>query len=75
MHEFMPVEPFLIFLQQTCPFHYFRSKTHVFGWFRAILLPHLTRCENLYRGAFNGRVYASETISCLVTANMLNPQL
>ena len=29
MHEFMPLEPFLVFLQQTCPIHYYRSKTHV----------------------------------------------
>ena len=29
MHEFMPLEPFLVFLQQTCPIQYFRSKTHV----------------------------------------------
>ena len=33
MHEFMPQEPFLFFLQQTSPFHYFRSKTHVFEGF------------------------------------------
>ena len=29
MHEFVPLEPFLVFLQQTCPIHYFRSKTQV----------------------------------------------
>jgi len=33
MHKFMPLEPFLVFLQQTCPFHYFRSKTHVLDGF------------------------------------------
>ena len=33
MHEFLPLEPFLVFLQQTCPIHYFRSKTHVFEGF------------------------------------------
>ena len=27
IHEFMPQEPFLVFLQQTCPIHYYRSKT------------------------------------------------
>ena len=51
----------------------FRSKTYVFGWFHAILLLHLTHCENQYRGAFNARVYASETISCFVAMNMPNP--
>ena len=29
IHEFMPLEPFLVFLQQTCPIHYFSSKTLV----------------------------------------------
>ena len=33
MHEFMPLEPFLVSLQQTCPFHFFWSKTHVLDGF------------------------------------------
>jgi hypothetical protein len=32
-HEFLPLEPFLRFSQRTCPIHYFRSKTHVWGGF------------------------------------------
>jgi hypothetical protein len=32
-NEFLPPEPFLRFLQRTCPIHYFRSKTHVWGGF------------------------------------------
>jgi hypothetical protein len=32
-HEFWPSEPFLRFLQRTCPIHYFRSQTHVCGGF------------------------------------------
>jgi hypothetical protein len=32
-HEFLPPEPFLRFPQRTCPIHYFRSKTHVWGGF------------------------------------------
>jgi hypothetical protein len=32
-HEFLPPEPFLRFSLQTCPIHYFRSKTHVWGGF------------------------------------------
>jgi hypothetical protein len=32
-HEFLPPEPFLRFAQHTCPIHYFRSKTHVWGGF------------------------------------------
>ena len=33
MHEFLPLEPFLVFQHRTCPIHYFRSKTHVFEGF------------------------------------------
>jgi hypothetical protein len=50
-HEFLPPEPILRFSQQTCPIHYFWSKTHVWGWFRAISLPHVTHSENGCRGA------------------------
>jgi hypothetical protein len=32
-HELLPPEPFRRFLQRTCPIHYFRSKTHVWGGF------------------------------------------
>jgi hypothetical protein len=32
-HEFLPPEPFLRFSQRTCPIHYFRSETHVWGGF------------------------------------------
>ena len=32
-HKFLPPEPFLRFSQRTCPIHYFRSKTHVWGGF------------------------------------------
>jgi hypothetical protein len=32
-HEFLPPELFLRFSKRTCPIHYFRSKTHVWGGF------------------------------------------
>jgi RNA polymerase subunit RPABC4/transcription elongation factor Spt4 len=32
-HEFLPQEPFLRFSQRTCPIHYFRYKTNVWGGF------------------------------------------
>jgi hypothetical protein len=32
-HDFLPPEPFICFSQRTCPIHYFRSKTHVWGGF------------------------------------------
>jgi hypothetical protein len=31
-HEFLPPQLFLRFSQRTCPIHYFRSKTHVWGF-------------------------------------------
>jgi hypothetical protein len=31
--SFFPPEPFLCFSQRTCPIHYFRTKTHVWGGF------------------------------------------
>ena len=57
MHEFMPLEPFFVFFSKHVHSTTFGVKL-MFGWFRAISLPHLTRCENLYRGAFNAQVYA-----------------
>jgi hypothetical protein len=36
-HEFLPAKPFLRFSQRTCPIHYFRSKTHVWGGFAQFL--------------------------------------
>ena len=59
MHEFMHPKPFLVLSQRTCPIHYFNLKL----MFWVVPWPHLTCCNNLYRGAFNARVYASRTIS------------
>jgi hypothetical protein len=46
-HEFLPPGPFLRFSQRTCPIHYFRSKTHVWGGFAQFRC--LTHSENEYR--------------------------
>jgi hypothetical protein len=62
-HEFSTPEPFLRFSQRTCPIHYFRSKTHIWGRFRAISLPHVTHSENGCRGAYKAREFATGTIS------------
>jgi hypothetical protein len=32
-HDFLRPEPFLRFSQRTCPIHYFKSKTHIWGGF------------------------------------------
>jgi hypothetical protein len=39
------------------------------GWFRAILLPHVTHSENGCHGAFTARVFASGTISTFFATN------
>jgi hypothetical protein len=72
---FLPPEPFLCCSQQTCPIHNFRSKTHVWGCFRAISLPHVTHSENGYQGANKARVFATGTISSFFATNMPNPLL
>jgi hypothetical protein len=74
-HEFLPPEPILRFSQRTCPIHYIRSKTHVLGWFHAISLPHVTHSENMCRGAYKARVFATETNSSFFATNMPNPLL
>jgi hypothetical protein len=74
-HEFLPPEPFLRFSQRTCPIHYFRSKTHVWGGFaqfrcRTSPIPK-TGCW----GAYKARVFATRTISSFFATNMPNPLL
>jgi hypothetical protein len=73
MHEFMPLEPFLVFLQQTCPIHYFRSKTQLLDGFTAFCCRTRPTAKISIRVHLKARVCASETISCLVATNMLNP--
>jgi hypothetical protein len=73
-HEFLPSEPFRRFLQRTCPIHYFRSKTHVWGGFAQF------RCRTSpipkrVLGCIQARVFATGTISSFFAMNMPNPLL
>jgi hypothetical protein len=73
-HEFLPPEPFLRFSQRTCPIHYFRSKTHVWGGFTQF------RCRTspipkTGVGCIKARVFATGTISSFFATNMSNPLL
>jgi hypothetical protein len=45
----------------------------MFGWFRAISLPHVTHFENGCRGAYKARVFATGTIFSFFATNMPNP--
>ena len=73
MHEFMPPEPFLVLGQRTCPIDYFRSKTHVFGWFHAIYSMHPTRCGNWYCGSFDWPFQNSRTLDILLERFQCTP--
>jgi hypothetical protein len=57
----LPPEPFLRFSQRTCPIHYFRSKTHVWGGFA----PFRCRTPPIPKmgvgGAYKARVFATGT--------------
>jgi hypothetical protein len=54
----------LLLVQNTC-----------LGWFRAILLPHVTHSENGCWFAFKARVFATGTITSFFATNMPNPLL
>jgi RNA polymerase subunit RPABC4/transcription elongation factor Spt4 len=51
-HEFLPPEPFLRFSQRTCPIHYFRSQTHVWGGFAQFRCRTSPHSKNGCRGAY-----------------------
>jgi hypothetical protein len=73
-HKFLPPEPFLRFSQRTCPIHYFRSKTHVWGGFaqfRCLTSP----IPKTGVGSIKARVFATGTISLFFATNMPNPLL
>ena len=55
------------------PLLYFQNSC--LGWFRTILLQHVTHCGNEYRGAYKAWVCVPGTISCLFATNMPNPLL
>jgi hypothetical protein len=58
-HEFLPPEPFLRFSQRTCPIHYFRSKTHVWGGFKQFRC-RMSQFRKRVSGAFKARVLPPE---------------
>jgi hypothetical protein len=74
-HEFLPPEPFLRFSQRTCPIHYFRSKTHVWGGFAQFRCRTSPIPKTVVEGAYKARVFATGTISSFFATNMPNPLL
>jgi hypothetical protein len=74
-HEFLPPEPFLRFSQRTCPIHYFRSKTNVWGGFAQIRCSTSPIPKTGVGGAYESRVFATGTISSFFTTNMPNTLL
>jgi hypothetical protein len=74
-HEFLPPEPFLRFSQRTCPIHYFRSKTHVWGGFAQFRCRTSPIPKTVVEGAYKARVFATGTTSLFFATNMPNPLL
>jgi hypothetical protein len=72
--SFLPPEPFLRFSQQTCPIHYFRSKTHVWGGF-AQFRCHTSPIPKTGVRCIKPQVFATGTISSFFATNMPNPLL
>jgi hypothetical protein len=73
-HEFLPPELFLRFLQRTCPIHYFRTKTNVWGGFTQFVAARHPLRKRV-SGAYKARVFATGTISSFFTTNIPNPLL
>jgi hypothetical protein len=74
-HEFLPPEPILHFSQRTCPIHYFRSKTYVWGGFAQFRCRTSPIPKNGSWGAYKARVFATGTVSSFFATSMPNPQL
>jgi hypothetical protein len=65
---------FFVFRKRTCPIHYFRSKTHVWGGF-AQFRCHTSPIPKMGVGCIKARVFATRTISSFFATNMPNPLL
>jgi hypothetical protein len=74
-HDFLPPEPILRFSQRTCPIHYFRSKTHVWGGFAQFRCRTSPHSQNGCRGAYKVRVFATRTNFSFFATNLPNPLL
>jgi hypothetical protein len=74
-HEFLPPEPFLRFSQRTCPIHYFRYKTHVWGGFAQFRCHTSPIPKTGVGSAYKARVFATGTICSFFATNMPNPLL
>jgi hypothetical protein len=74
-HQFLPAEPFLRFSQRTCPIHYFRSKTHVWGGFSQFRCGTSPIPKTSIGVHTKLHVFATRTISSFFATNMPNPLL
>ena len=73
-HEFLPPEPFLRFLQRTCPIHYFWSKTHVWGGFTQFHC-RTSPIPKTGVGVHTSTSFPTATISSFFATNIHNPQI
>jgi len=67
--------PVSCFLQQTCPIHYFSSKTHVLDGFVPFCCPTRPVANICIGEQLMHEFVPRKPFSCLAATNMLNPQL
>jgi hypothetical protein len=63
------------FFTTNMPTKLLQVQNSCFGWFHAILLPHITHSKYVCHGAFKAQVFATGTISSFFATNMPNPLL
>ena len=72
MHHIVLPKLRFVFLQRTCPIHFFRPKTMFLGGFARFRCREVP-CEVGFCGAYNAPLYATEVASCFFATNMPNP--
>jgi hypothetical protein len=70
-NEFLPQDQFLRFSQRTCPIHYFRSKTHVWGDFVQFCCRMSPIPKTAVGVHIHARVFATGTVSSFFATNRL----
>ena len=74
MREIMPLDLFLVFFQQTCPIHYFKSQTHDLDGFVPICGPTRPVAKICIGEHLMHEFVPRKPFSFLAATNMLNPQ-
>jgi hypothetical protein len=73
--SFLPPKPFLRFSQLTCPIHYFRSKTHVWGGFAQFRYRTSPILKTVVGGCIQSTSFCHRKHFFVFATNMPNPLL